>query len=68
MQIQLNKELKQILDFIALGLTYKQIAEKLKYSEITVKRRAKVLCNLYKVRSKEDLRLEIMAEQLGCFV
>ena len=66
MHIKLNKEMKQILDFIAMGMTYKKIAEKLMYSERTVKRRAKILFNLYKVHNKEDLRLEIMAERLGC--
>ncbi len=65
MHIKLNSELKQILNWILQGFQYKQIAEKLGYSERTVKRRAKILFNLYKVTRKEDLRLELQAERLG---
>lgn len=66
MHIKLNKELKQILELIAEGKQYKEIAILLGYSEITIKRRVKVLFNLYKVSCKEDLRLELQAEKLSC--
>lgn len=66
MRFKLNNELKEILKLILDGRQYKEIAEKLGYSEITIKRRAKILFNVYKVKTKEELRLELQAERLSC--
>lgn len=66
MRIKLNNEMKEILKLVAEGWQYKEIAAKLGYSEVTIKRRVKILFNLYKVGGKEDLRLELQAEKLSC--
>ena len=65
----LKEDLKRIKDVIIndfhFCFTYPELADKVGYSVVTVKRRMKMLCSLYKVKNKTDLLLELQAEKLA---
>lgn len=65
MGIVINKELKDILNLVALGRSNKEISENLNYSIKTVERRIKKLFALYKVKNRVQLAQEYLAEKLG---
>ena len=65
MQIVMTEELQKILALVTQGKTYKEMSEEVGYSTITLKRRVRKLCNLYRVKNKLELALEYQAEMLG---
>ena len=65
MQIVMNEELQKILSLVTQGKTYREMSQEVGYSQETIKRRVRMLCNLYRVKNKLELALEYQAEMLG---
>ena len=65
LQNELIEIKNKIINDYKFRFTYKQLAQDLNYAEITIKRKMKILCELYKVSNKEELIFEFKCELMA---